>query len=112
MRNPKAIVAFAHDTVVAAVSVGAALYLRLGDAIFALDQVVILTMTLCFVPLAAITFHCFGMYRGVWRYASTIDLLNIAKAVTTAILIFLPLIFTLNRLDAVPRSVRSSNGVC
>jgi FlaA1/EpsC-like NDP-sugar epimerase len=105
LRNPKAIVAFAHDTVVAAVSVGAALYLRLGDAIFALDQVVILTMTLCFVPLAAVTFHCFGMYRGVWRYASTIDLLNIAKAVTTAILIFLPLIFTLNRLDAVPRSV-------
>ena len=105
MRNPKAIVAFAHDTVVAAVSVGAALYLRLGDAMFALDPATILTMTLCFVAIAGVTFHCFGMYRGVWRYASTVDLLNIATAVTAAIIIFLLLIFTLNRLDVVPRSV-------
>jgi O-antigen biosynthesis protein WbqV len=45
------------------------------------------------------------MYRGVWRYVSTVDLLNIAKAVTVAIVVFVPLIFTLNRLDAVPRSV-------
>ena len=105
MRNPKAIVAFAHDTMVAAVSVGTALYLRLGDGMFALDPATIFTMTLCFVSIAGVTFHCFGMYRGVWRYASTVDLLNIVKAVTTAILIFLPLIFTLHRLDAVPRSV-------
>ena len=105
MRNPKAIVAFAHDTMIAAVSVGAALYLRLGGATFALDPATVLTMTLSFAVIAGITFHCFGMYRGVWRYASTIDLLNIAKAVTTAILIFFPLIFTLNRLDVVPRSV-------
>jgi FlaA1/EpsC-like NDP-sugar epimerase len=105
LRNPKAIVAFAHDTMVAALSVGAALYLRLGDGMFALDPSAIFTMTLCFVAIASITFHCFGMYRGVWRYASTVDLLNIVKAATTAILIFLPLILTLNRLDAVPRSV-------
>jgi FlaA1/EpsC-like NDP-sugar epimerase len=105
LRNPKAIVAFAHDTMVAAVSVGAALYLRLGDAMFALDPATTFTMTACFVAIAGVTFHCFGMYRGVWRYASTVDLLNIAKAATVAILVFVPLIFTLNRLEAVPRSV-------
>jgi FlaA1/EpsC-like NDP-sugar epimerase len=105
LRNPKAIVAFAHDIIVAAVSVGAALYLRLGDTMFALDPTTTFTMIACFVAIAGLTFHWFGMYRGVWRYASTVDLLNIAKAATVAILVFLPLIFTLNRLDAVPRSV-------
>jgi FlaA1/EpsC-like NDP-sugar epimerase len=105
LRNPKAIVAFAHDTMVAAVSVGAALYLRLGDTMFALDPATTFTLTVCFVAIAGITFHWFGMYRGVWRYASTVDLLNIAKAATVAILVFVPLIFTLNRLEDVPRSV-------
>jgi O-antigen biosynthesis protein WbqV len=105
LRNPKAIIAFAHDTMVAAVSVGAALYLRLGDAAFALDPAATFIMTFCFVAIAGLAFHWFGMYRGVWRYASTVDLLNIAKAVTVAIVVFLPLMFTLNRLDAVPRSV-------
>ena len=90
---------------VAAVSVGAALYLRLGNATFAMDPATAFTMTVCFAVIAGISFHCFGMYRGLWRYASTVDLLNIVKAVTVAILIFLPLIFTLNRLDPVPRSV-------
>jgi O-antigen biosynthesis protein WbqV len=105
LRNPKAIVAFAHDAMVAAASVGAALYLRLGDAMLALDPLTTLTTVLGFVAIAAITFHLFGMYRGVWRYASTVDLLNIAKAATIAILIFMPLMFTVNRLDSVPRSV-------
>src|ERR687892_1032666 len=54
LRNPKAIVAFAHDTMVAAVSVSAALYLRLGDAVFALDPTTIFTITLCFVAIAGI----------------------------------------------------------
>jgi UDP-GlcNAc:undecaprenyl-phosphate/decaprenyl-phosphate GlcNAc-1-phosphate transferase len=57
------------------------------------------------IAVQIVALFAVGAYRGVWRYASTVDLLNIVKAVTTAILVFLPLIFTLNRLDAVPRSV-------
>ncbi len=105
MRNPKAIVAFAHDATIAAVSMGVALYLRLGDTVLALDPVTTFATIGVFAAIASVTCHLFGMYRGVWRYASTIDLLNIAKAATVAILIFLALTFALNRLDFVPRSV-------
>ena len=105
MRNPKAIVAFAHDATVAAASMGVALYLRLGDTVLTLDPVTTFTTIAVFAAIASITFRLFGMYRGVWRYASTIDLLNIAKAATVAVVIFLALTFTLNRLDFVPRSV-------
>jgi FlaA1/EpsC-like NDP-sugar epimerase len=105
LRNPKAIVAFAHDATVAAASMGVALYLRLGDAVLTLDPFTTFTTIAVFAAIASVTFRLFGMYRGVWRYASTVDLLNIAKAATAAVLIFLALTFTLNRLDFVPRSV-------
>jgi FlaA1/EpsC-like NDP-sugar epimerase len=105
LRNPKAIVAFAHDATIAAASTGVALYLRLGDTVLTLDPLTTFTTIAVFAAIASITFHLFGMYRGVWRYASTIDLFNIAKAATVAILIFLALTFILNRLDFVPRSV-------
>src|SRR3546814_16680423 len=45
------------------------------------------------------------MYRGVWRYASIDDLLAITRAVTLTILIFLPLLFMITRLELVPRSL-------
>ena len=105
MRNPKAIIAFAHDAVIAAASLGVALYLRLGNTVFTLDPITTFTTIVAFAVIASVTFHLFGMYRGVWRYASTVDLLNIAKAATVAVLIFLPLTFALDRLDFVPRSV-------
>jgi len=41
-----------------------------------------------FVIVACPTFHFLGMYRGVWRYASIIDLLSIVKASTLSVLIF------------------------
>jgi FlaA1/EpsC-like NDP-sugar epimerase len=58
-----------------------------------------------FVAIAVPTFLFFGMYRGIWRYASVDDLVNITKAATLAVLIFFPIMFLLNRLEAVPRSV-------
>jgi O-antigen biosynthesis protein WbqV len=105
LRNPKAIVAFAHDATIAAASMGLALYLRLGDTVLTLDPFSTFTTIVAFAAIASVTFRLFGMYRGVWRYASTFDLLNIAKAATVAVLIFLALTFILNRLDFVPRSV-------
>jgi O-antigen biosynthesis protein WbqV len=45
------------------------------------------------------------LYRGLWRYASMQDMVTIVKAVTLAVLIFAVLMFTINRLEGVPRSV-------
>ncbi|KAA6187281.1 polysaccharide biosynthesis protein [Thiohalocapsa marina] len=50
-------------------------------------------------------YWAFGLYRGVWRFASLPDLVRITKAVATATLVALLVLFALNRLEQVPRSV-------
>jgi FlaA1/EpsC-like NDP-sugar epimerase len=105
LRNPKAIVAFAHDAAVVAVSMGGALYLRLGESMFALAPEIVWSMLVVLLAIAGVTFPLMNMYRGLWRYASIDDLLNITKSATLVILLFLPLMFVLNRLEEIPRSV-------
>ncbi len=46
-----------------------------------------------------------GLYRGVWRFASVPDLLNIVKAAVLGLLAIVLVLFLYNRLDQVPRSV-------
>lgn len=47
----------------------------------------------------------FGLYRGVWRFASIPDLVRIAKAVVVGVLAFSLAAFMLTRMEGVPRSV-------
>jgi FlaA1/EpsC-like NDP-sugar epimerase len=57
------------------------------------------------VPLQMLIFFKFGLYRGVWRYASTADLRRIVLAVIMAAAV-IPLMFWMLRLGmVVPRSV-------
>ncbi|MGH8403674.1 MAG: polysaccharide biosynthesis protein, partial [Gammaproteobacteria bacterium] len=57
------------------------------------------------LPVHAALFWIFGCYRGIWRYASLPDLLRILKAVCIGALITALLVFMLERLRDVPRSV-------
>jgi len=50
-------------------------------------------------------FWLFGLYRGVWRYASIPDLMRILKATLTGVAVSAAVIFFLTRLQGVPRSV-------
>lgn len=57
------------------------------------------------VPLQALVFWNFGLYRGIWRYASVADLRRILLAVLAAAAL-IPLVLGLFRVNAVvPRSV-------
>jgi FlaA1/EpsC-like NDP-sugar epimerase len=47
----------------------------------------------------------FGLYRGVWRFASLPDLTRIAKSVLAGAALTLFALFVFNRIEAVPRSV-------
>ena len=58
-----------------------------------------------FTAVAAIVFRYMKMYRGVWRYASLNDLVNITKSASLVILIFLVLLFMTTRLENLPRSL-------
>lgn len=50
-------------------------------------------------------FYWFGLYRGVWKYTSTEDLLRIIKAVTVGSAIILASVVLLFRFVAFPRSL-------
>ena len=57
------------------------------------------------LPIQALIFYSFGLYRGIWRFASIPDLRRIALASGTAALATPALLFMVNRLHDVPRSV-------
>ncbi len=98
--------AFVHDLLMVPLAWLGAFWLRfnletpppayLAAALFAL---------LLIVPAHAVVFHVFGLYRGVWRFASLPDLMRILKAVAVATLLSLGALFAATRLQSIPRSV-------
>jgi FlaA1/EpsC-like NDP-sugar epimerase len=57
------------------------------------------------VVIQAVIFRWFGLYRGVWRFASIPDLIRIGKAVGLGTIVVAFTAFFYNRLADVPRSV-------
>ncbi|MCB1801863.1 MAG: polysaccharide biosynthesis protein, partial [Gammaproteobacteria bacterium] len=53
----------------------------------------------------ALAFYRFGLYRGVWRFASVPDLMRIVKAAGAGAVISMAVLFLIYRLDMVPRSL-------
>ncbi|MDG4721361.1 MULTISPECIES: polysaccharide biosynthesis protein [Thalassospira] len=97
-------ITFVHDIFMAAVSFPLALYMRVGEGIQFYDLNSIMLSSLAFMLIAAASFWYFGLYRGIWRYASLNDLSTIAKAVTAAVAILFLVLFLTTRLDWLPRS--------
>ncbi|MHB8453185.1 MAG: polysaccharide biosynthesis protein [Acidiferrobacterales bacterium] len=56
-------------------------------------------------------FWYFGLYRGVWRFASLPDLIRIVKAAIAGVSIAAATIFVLTRLILIPRSVFLLDGI-
>jgi len=68
-----------------------------------------LATALNMLPLVVLTcgvvYWAFGLYRGVWRFASLPDLVRITQAVAAATVLVLMVLFIVNRSEHVPRSV-------
>jgi FlaA1/EpsC-like NDP-sugar epimerase len=97
-------IAALHDIIMAALSFILSLYLRLSDNI-AVAYPTMLEGSMVMALIAGCVFYYLKLYRGIWRYASLRDLVTIIKAVTLIILIFIPSMFLLTRLEGMPRSV-------
>lgn len=98
--------AFTHDLLMIPVAWLGAYWLRFNlNAIpaYFLDQA--LWLLLVIVPLQTGVFWFFGLYRGVWRFASLPDLIRILKAIATGLLLTMTAAFVATRLQGVPRSV-------
>lgn len=101
----RASVVFAHDMVMACAAFVVAMYLRVGNQLFTEFDRALWPGLPLFVLCCGLSFRTFGMYKGVWRYASMPDLVAIVKAVTAAMLSFVLLLFLVTRLDDIPRSM-------
>ena len=94
-----------HDILAAAFAWLFAYWLRFNLEIPPEFQVAALSTLAWVVPLQAVVFWRFGLYRGIWRFASLPDLKRIVLAVGLAALL-IPLVIVLFRVQAVvPRSV-------
>ena len=100
-----ATIAFGHDVFMAAVSFGLSMGLRVGFDFAPTQAAVLLPGTVVFTAISALVFLSLRLYRGIWRYASMNDLLQLARAVSIIIIVFSLLMFLLVRLEGIPRSL-------
>ena len=116
-RNPKyptssrALLVALNDVILAAVAFEVSVWLRYLTYGAPQEFGFLWQGTLIFTGVSAVSFWAFGLYRGIWYYASFNDIVAILKAVSIATLVFLPILFVMNRLDALPRSVLVINWV-
>ena len=97
--------AFVHDIVMAVAAFLLALWLRMGDDIGLLPISAVIVALLLFTTTCATVFWISGLYRSIWAFASLRDLMEILRAVTVAVVIFVILAFLTTRLEGVPRTV-------
>ena len=103
--NPLSITAFVHDVAAAAVAWLIAYWLRLNLAIPPEFVPGMTRAMLICLPLQAYAYLAFGLYRGVWRYASLPDLRRIVFAVATGAAVGPFALLMLGQQVGVPRSV-------
>lgn len=63
------------------------------------------------VPVYLASFAIFNMYKGMWRYTSLVDSLNLVKAVALGTAVTIIMILLLHRFDGFSRSVFIANGL-
>ncbi|MCG5239088.1 polysaccharide biosynthesis protein [Azospirillum doebereinerae] len=103
--SPRAFLVFLHDLTMTGAALAVALYLRVGGPSFEFYSDALVTALPMLVGISAVVFVLFGLYRGIWRYASVPDLVQVIRAVTVGVLCFVLAMFLLTRLESLPRSL-------
>lgn len=102
--NRRVLVVALHDIIMAAASFMLALGLRYWLADIPWSPAESWEGMLVFTAVAAVVFRYAGLYRGIWHFASLRDMLAILRGTILSLLIFLPLLFFVTRLESYPRS--------
>ncbi|MDQ6998180.1 MAG: nucleoside-diphosphate sugar epimerase/dehydratase [Mariprofundus sp.] len=98
--------AFLHDLLWVPAAVLLAFWLRFNLTYIPVSHVdAFQHLIVVSLPVQAITFWYFGLYRGIWRFASLPDLLRILKAVLLGTIISFVIVFIWQRLENMPRTV-------
>ena len=102
--NKKILITILHDFVIFCLSFFIALLLRLdwGQSI----NLMVSLWSFCLLYAVANIFllQYFGLYHGIWRYASIHEIISIFKSITISTLIIILSFFLIFRLENIPRS--------
>ncbi|WP_096908383.1 polysaccharide biosynthesis protein [Halobacteriovorax marinus] len=105
IKHRKRVVAMTHDVFWCVLSVILSFILSYGDIFFFSNRKFSFASIL--IIACSIQFFCLnfsGLYKGMWRFSSTHDLLNLIRGVTAGVALSALGVFLFNRLDGVPRS--------
>ena len=105
LTNLRSLGAFVHDVTVALVAWCLSFLLRFNFEIPASFYVHLTETVFWAVLVQSIVFVLFGLYQGVWRFASIPDLQRIIKAVAIAAIAVAALLLMINPAVTVPRTV-------
>ena len=103
--NHRSALALFHDALAAGAAWYSSYLLRFNFDLPIDHQTVMLEVLWLVVPIQVIAFVSFGLYKGIWRFASLLDLRRIFFAVTAAIFAISLVLFIFNNSLNVPRSV-------
>ena len=103
--STKAILASGHDVIAAIVAWCIAYWLRFNMDVPSSFYKAMWETMFWVVPLQSVTFWFFGLYQGIWRYASIPDLKRILFAVGSASLLMSMILYLNQFSETVPRSV-------
>jgi len=103
-RNRKYLV-FVYDTVVVVASICLAYISRFDFQFSSYTFIIISKYLLWTYPVKIIVFYFFGLYKGMYRYTSIWDLLNVAKATILSFLVINSVFITISIIRAFPLSV-------
>jgi len=100
------LLAIFHDLAMIPVAWFGAYWLRFNLGPIPADQLNTALYNLAIVVvIQVVVFRYFGLYHGVWRFASIPDLIRIGKAVLVGMAFSAVAIFLITRMEGVPRSV-------
>lgn len=99
-------VALAHDVLMVPIAWFLAFWFRYNLEAVPVSFYMDAAQTLLFIlPVQLAAFLLFGLYRGIWRFASLPDIMRILKAVVVGTVVGVTLLFIFTRAGGVPRSV-------
>lgn len=104
--NIKSMLVFKYDVICIVTSFLFSYELRFDQFYLKEDLLLsVLYKLIIIIPVQGICFYFMGLYKGIWRFSSTPDLLRIIKAVTIAIPCSFLFLFLFKEINNFPRSI-------
>ena len=102
--NKKILITIVHDFFIFCFSFFIALLLRLeyDYAIYLMESLWIFSILFAFINIFILQYY--GLYHGIWRYASMHEIISIFKSILISTLFIIAVLFLIFRLQDIPRS--------